>query len=549
VRAEKSGKIRKLFITKRGYARITLMCKAYQVHRLVAKCFVKGWDDSCEVNHKDANKLNNCYLNLEPSNRIANMQHAKKLGLMRKGGRHSGSKEVINIMTGQVFPTVREAAEKYKINPHYLSQKLTGVRKNRTMLRFLKNEQMKALLFGCSRSEILVYPSNWKTKKASINKNWLIQYRFYDPNFKGTNLWGKCIPIKGMNRYKTLVERQEITEALLNNETAILNEGWNPITKVFVTPRENNLIITIDPQTSFINALRLAEPRVETVEPVHRDMRSIINAVEKAAVKMYDQQNRCKYSSLPVFKVESRHLIYILEQCKKDNENLTDKRYNKYIAYLSMIFNTLKSLQSIGHNPLDNLNRKKTIKKKRLILTDKEAAQVDQYIFQKDYYFWRYMHIFYHSGSRNTEMMQVKKDNRVDLQRQEFIVLVKKGSQYEEQTRVISNQVLHLWQEAWTEATEGQYLFGHQFRPSDKKYYDRAAGQYWHQYVKTDLDIKKDWYALKHKRSDLLDTKLSSKHAQQAAGHKSAATTKIYTVGADERRREEIKNIDISLTG
>ena len=67
--------------------------------------------------------------------------------------------------------------------------------------------------------------------------------------------------------------------------------------------------------------------------------------------------------------------------------------------------------------------------------------------------------------------------------------------------------------------------------------------------LKKDLGIEKDWYALKHKRSDLLDAKLSTKHAQEAAGHKNEATTKIYTVTADERRREEVKNVDISLTG
>lgn len=409
---------------------------------------------------------------------------------------------------------------------------------------------MIALPNGCSRSKFYIYPTNWKSKKASLKKNWLIQYRFYDPAFKGTKLWGKDIPIKAsVNRYHTVAVRQEIIDDLLKHEESKLKQGWNPITKVYVVPPSETTLQDIDPQTGLIAALKRGEPMVETVDPVHRDMRSIIKAIEKAAGKLFDQRNHCKYTVLPVFKTESRHIVYLMEQCKKDNSNLTDKRYNKYLAYLSMIFNKLKSLQAIGANPCDNVDRKKTIKRKRLILTDKEFEQVDNHLRQKDYYYWRYMHVFSRSGSRNTEMMEVKKDDKVNLDRQEFIIVVKKGSQYEEQTRVINKGVLHLWREAWSEAKDGQYLFGHQFKPSDKKYYDRAAGQYWQDYVKTELGIKKDWYSLKHKYEDLLDKKLSLEHAQAAAGHKNIGTTKIYTVGADERRREEIKQADISLTG
>lgn len=35
------------------------------VHQLVAQAFVPGWFDGAVVNHKDANKLNNYYTNLE----------------------------------------------------------------------------------------------------------------------------------------------------------------------------------------------------------------------------------------------------------------------------------------------------------------------------------------------------------------------------------------------------------------------------------------------------------------------------------------------------
>lgn len=408
---------------------------------------------------------------------------------------------------------------------------------------------MIALPNGCSRSNIIVIPTNWKSNRASIKKDWLIFYRFYDPTYKGTDKWGHPVPIKGMNRFKSLPDRQEITQSLLDQEMSMLTAGWNPVAKQYIAPAEQRFVADIDAKTPFIEALRLAEPRVETVDEVHDDMKSIINAVEKASKLLYDKAHHKAYKDLPIELINSKHLIFIMEQCQKDNDKLSDKRHNKYLAYLSMIFNKLKSLKAIVLNPAENVDRKKTVTKKRAILSDKEAKAVDEHLFNKDYYFWRYMHIFFHLRSRNTELKQVKKDSKVDLVKQELTIIVKKGNQYEEQARVISNAVVGLWQEVWNEAKDGEYLFGSMLKPGPRIQGERYVSQRWQLYVKKDLGIEKDWYSLKHKSMDLVAAKLSLKHSQQSAGHKSERTAKIYAVGEDERRREETKGLDITLTG
>lgn len=407
---------------------------------------------------------------------------------------------------------------------------------------------MIALPNGCSRSEINVHPSNWKTSRASIKKDWVIQYRFYDPHFKGTNKWGKDIPIKGMNRYKTLIDRQEITESLIEYAKEKLEAGWNPILRRFITPIDN-VTPDINPSTPFIEALRLAEPRVDAVKEVHEDMKSILNAVDKASGILFDRTLHKTYKSIPIGRIDSRHLIFVLEQCQKDNSRMSDKRYNRYADYLSMIFNTLKSLQAIISNPVDNVARKKVVTKKRKILTQQQAEIIEKFWRGKDYYYWRHMHIFFHSGARGTELPQVKKGSKVDLEKQEFVVLVKKGNQYEEQTRLISNAVLHLWREAWNEAKDGEYLFGKCLRPGPEKLAKHYVRNKWYDHVQKGLGIDVTFYPLKHKRNDMIAKMTSLQHAQEAAGHKSERTAKIYAVGEDERRREEVKGLDISLTG
>ena len=59
------GKIRKQFVSKRGYMFIPMPNHHLSVHREVAKAFVPGYFDGAQVNHKDENKLNNIWTNLE----------------------------------------------------------------------------------------------------------------------------------------------------------------------------------------------------------------------------------------------------------------------------------------------------------------------------------------------------------------------------------------------------------------------------------------------------------------------------------------------------
>lgn len=67
------------YMTKAGYLQVTLqrngVKKKYSIHQLVAKYFVDGWFEGAEVNHKDLNKLNNKWDNLEWVTHSENQKH------------------------------------------------------------------------------------------------------------------------------------------------------------------------------------------------------------------------------------------------------------------------------------------------------------------------------------------------------------------------------------------------------------------------------------------------------------------------------------------
>ncbi|UUV46403.1 HNH endonuclease [Bacillus phage vB_BanS-Thrax3] len=82
--------IMKCQVSDRGYLKVKLYyqgkTKTCRIHRLVALAFVNNPDKKPEVNHKDGNKLNNRFDNLEWSTRMDNIKHSFDMNLNKTKG-------------------------------------------------------------------------------------------------------------------------------------------------------------------------------------------------------------------------------------------------------------------------------------------------------------------------------------------------------------------------------------------------------------------------------------------------------------------------------
>lgn len=94
----KSNKELKPNIVRSGYKMVRLhkngWSRDYLVHRLVADAFCNNYFNKPIVNHKDGNKINNYFLNLEWVTDSENQLHAIRTGLkgVRFGANHPRSK-------------------------------------------------------------------------------------------------------------------------------------------------------------------------------------------------------------------------------------------------------------------------------------------------------------------------------------------------------------------------------------------------------------------------------------------------------------------------
>jgi len=81
----------------RGYKCVVLTKKGkqktYRVHNLVAQAFCKGYKTGLVVNHKDENKTNNFYLNLEWCTQKENVWYSKMRKEVLCVGRKLGKEE------------------------------------------------------------------------------------------------------------------------------------------------------------------------------------------------------------------------------------------------------------------------------------------------------------------------------------------------------------------------------------------------------------------------------------------------------------------------
>jgi hypothetical protein len=124
-------------IDRAGYktVRLSKNGKTYTrwLHRLLAENYLSNPLNLQEVNHKDGNKLNNDLANLEWTTHQQNVQHAFYNNLIKRK-----TKWVINLLSGKIYQSARQAATQNGFPYSSLKNLLNGNRTNTTQLRYIE---------------------------------------------------------------------------------------------------------------------------------------------------------------------------------------------------------------------------------------------------------------------------------------------------------------------------------------------------------------------------------------------------------------------------
>lgn len=382
---------------------------------------------------------------------------------------------------------------------------------------------------NCRAGAFSVTPANWKSQSAKVKSIWKISYWFFDDTLKKK----KQIVIKGCNRLNTLKEKQDFIRTFIDYETDLLSQqGYNPITGQYTLKEEAE----VTGRTLMLPALDYAFDKLDIEDK--SDIKSALSYIKKAIRLL-------RYDRLQIGEINLMHISTILEKASVGKSAST---YNHYRSYLSMLYRPLLLIYAVTSNPVRDTFQKKVTRKIRKELSKKERELVRNFLSQAYPHFWRFVNIFFHCGARETEMLNIRKED-IDLKNQRFKVLVKKGKTPREEWRPIKNLVLRDWQLLYLGAREGEYIFSVGLIPGPKKIRVEQLVRRWRMHVKEKLGIKADFYSLKHSNLDEISEALSVhekaiKTTSVAAGHTTPVITMdVYTQGEKERRNKTIREV------
>lgn len=391
---------------------------------------------------------------------------------------------------------------------------------------------------GCHCSNPSISPKNWKTVAASAKKDWYIQYYFYDPRNKLDNgkIKPKLIIYKGgINQYKTTAERKSIIKKVYDELLHLLQiEGFNPIAGTKYIAATTSL--EIEPTTRFIIALRQAFAKIKIERSTYNDIKCTLKQVEKAASEL-------NYTSMYISDIRRKHIKTLLDHLQKTSINFSAHKYNKTRINLMLLFKELLELEAVDTNPIREISKMKITQRLRVLLTEDERIEVDAHLKKSYPEFWRFLHIFFHSGARECELLKIKVRD-INVARQTFKVTVNKGRGSKEMQRTIKNIALPLWVELIEGAKADDYIFSRGLKPGPDAIHRDQITRRWRMHVKEKLGIKADLYSLKHLNLDETAALLDINAAAAQAGHTSTVITmKHYTLGEKERQHNRLKGV------
>jgi len=338
-----------------------------------------------------------------------------------------------------------------------------------------------------------------------------------------------------MNHEKISRVRALTTQVIIDTELQLLKDGYNPITKRTIAPV--TIIYEIEPNTPILSALNKSFERIKITKFNRYSIKSCLKWVTKSIKQL-------RFDGLQINQVRRKHIKLILEQCEKNQSRWSAQTYNHYRAYLMMLFKELLELDAIELNPVTALKKMPVERKLRILPTNEQRKLIDDYLKTHDPDFRRWVHIFFHSGARITELGKVQGKD-VDLSNQRVKIWIRKRGVDTQVWKPIKTVALTYWEEIIKDCPAGHYVFSHGFLPGEKKPWPEYFSKAWERLIKDKegLNLNISLYSLKHLNLDETAAALDLQAAQIMADHTGPATTLIYAQGEKDRVDERLKGV------
>lgn len=404
---------------------------------------------------------------------------------------------------------------------------------------------MRLLPNNCRVGNITISPANYKTGgKTLLKKDWYISYRFYDDNLGKK----KQVTIRGFADFEDLEERRAAIEHRLKTITADLVElGYNPITGTVQKPivAEPAKTEEIHKDAPFIEAMRYAKKKKEgevATRTMSNEIGPYLKYIEIAAVKL-------KYDQISIWDVSLKNLFLICEEVSKLKDGgISADKFNRCKKVLGEFYDKLLMLEAVPANiPLSIKTKKRMVRNRRDLIMRKDIDKTKTFLAGKDPAFWRFMNIYFHSGARLPEILNVKVKD-VNIDRQTVTYFIKKGTQYGHKTRPIKDIAVSDWKEAIAGSDPEHYVFSRFQKPGPQPVSENAMTVKWGRLRKMDgLKVKFSLYDLKRLNSTETAEMLGVRAAAIQNAESEEMIRRHYDLEHEVRENEQIRKVNNPL--
>ena len=372
-------------------------------------------------------------------------------------------------------------------------------------------------------------------KLSKNSKGWYVHYRYEGKQFRDSF---------GLNKIKDLKVREREYTELCKNLLAKLKDGFNPNLSYGVQ-QQNEMFI--------IEALRFAlEKKMQYLEPkTYRTYRGTVNLFETTVSQL-------GIDRLKITDLKRIHIKLIIERTSI-NEKWTPKTHNTRLGHLKILLTVLVKWDIIEVNPATNIDNLKVDKDSDFNKpgTEAEIEIIKKTLIEKDFRFYVYSIVIFHTGMREVELLKVTL-GMVKMDKNEFHLpgtMTKNGK-----SRIVPmNKYLkeYLIEMDFEKLPKDYYLFGsfkepkignrgkNQFLPDfipGKTPISRdTATRRWEKLVKKGLGIKMNLYAMKHYGADKkILAGMNMDSLRELYGHSSHLMTEKYAKIIKEVYRKDI---------